>query len=634
MDDSLIPEELKELNQWVGWRYEQRGNKKTKVPYQANKPMAKASSVNDKTWCSFEDAYRSIEKFDGVGFVFSDNDPFVGADLDACIDADTGVIDAQALHWIEQADSYCEVSPSGLGFHIFIRGTLPKGIKRKEGEIYSTGRFFTVTGECFNSVDSIRENQSFINQLSEFLSDDGNANPTAPLSLVVSNDEAEVVDTFERRLIDDFVHDPSCAALWNKVQLLPSQNEYDLAIASRAFMRGYSSNHAAELIYQHRCKWNENPQKAKRVDYMQATLNKASSVLNDADLIPEPEADPEAFMDMNYLANTPKRLEWLVKHYLPKDALVWLSGQWSTYKTFLALDIVFHVATGTQWQGNRVAQGKVLYVAGEGVGGLRKRLNGLQQHYGIEIPQDQSKVTRGAVFVNDPLAVAQFMANVKASMNEIDLLVLDTKSANMKGSDSDAATMNDWVNAIRRLQAQYKCTVLVVDHLNKQAGDSIRGSSQQDGAADAAYMLKRPDAESDGITLSTYKDPKDFERPEELHFMPQIIELSPEWNDEDGEAQSTLVLVRNASVPTTSNGNELLTRNKMSKLQLKAFELLKLMYSNANDNLVGTERTALIETRHWFDACNQDMGRNHLRTCRKLIEDQRVVVRGVHVLLK
>src|SRR5579859_3562679 len=79
-----IPEDLQALDQWVVWRYESRGNDKlTKVPYNAGSSRYKASSTKRSTWSSFEQACDAVVQrgFDGVGFVFSKDDDYVGIDL-------------------------------------------------------------------------------------------------------------------------------------------------------------------------------------------------------------------------------------------------------------------------------------------------------------------------------------------------------------------------------------------------------------------------------------------------------------------------------------------------------------------------------------------------------------------------
>ncbi|ELZ68779.1 hypothetical protein C457_10976 [Haloferax prahovense DSM 18310] len=88
------------------------------------------------------------ERADGIGFVFTQDDPIVGVDLDDCRDPETGDVDEDAQDIIERLDSYTEISPSGTGYHVLINGDLPEGRNRRGHiELYDTARFFTVTGD-------------------------------------------------------------------------------------------------------------------------------------------------------------------------------------------------------------------------------------------------------------------------------------------------------------------------------------------------------------------------------------------------------------------------------------------------------------------------------------------------------
>ncbi len=71
---------------------------------------------------------------------------------------------------------------------------------------------------------------------------------------------------------------------------------------------------------------------------------------------------------------------WLVNGLIPKQSLAMIYGEPGGGKTFTALDIALTVAHGAQWHGHEVAQGQVFYVAGEGVGGFRKRIGAWHQH--------------------------------------------------------------------------------------------------------------------------------------------------------------------------------------------------------------------------------------------------------------
>lgn len=148
-DPAQIPRALRVTPQWVCWRFEVRDGKRTKVPYNAS-TGARAESDNEATWSSFEKAlefHRANDWTDGIGLVVSDEDDFVGLDLDYCRDPETGEIAEWAQKIVTEIDSYTEITPSNAGLRIFARGSLPVlGRKKGNFEIYETGRYLTVTG--------------------------------------------------------------------------------------------------------------------------------------------------------------------------------------------------------------------------------------------------------------------------------------------------------------------------------------------------------------------------------------------------------------------------------------------------------------------------------------------------------
>jgi putative DNA primase/helicase len=138
-----IPDELRARPQWVVWKAV--GDKPDKVPYSA-RTGRRASSTDLLTWSTFQEALEAYEngKYAGVGFVFSSADPYTGIDLDDCVDED-GEIALWAMEIVRYFDSYTELSATGSGLHIIVRGDVPN---RRNGdvEVYSSKRFFTVTG--------------------------------------------------------------------------------------------------------------------------------------------------------------------------------------------------------------------------------------------------------------------------------------------------------------------------------------------------------------------------------------------------------------------------------------------------------------------------------------------------------
>jgi len=150
-----VPEELRELDQWIVWRYEERDGDWTKIPYVPYTPY-RASSTNPTDWRPFDeaaDAYRasvsdSTRPYGGVGFVFTEDDPYAGLDLDHARNPKTGEIAPWVQEILERVEGgYVEISPSGRGIHIIVRAEVRNGgIRKGNVEMYSRGRYFTVTG--------------------------------------------------------------------------------------------------------------------------------------------------------------------------------------------------------------------------------------------------------------------------------------------------------------------------------------------------------------------------------------------------------------------------------------------------------------------------------------------------------
>lgn len=147
-----VPLELREREQWVLWRYVWRPPKWTKVPHQIA-GEANASPTDRRTWGRWLDAVKALRPGKtGLGYVFSSDDPFVGIDLDQCRHRETGEIEPWAMEIVRKLNGYTEISVSGTGVHVIVRGELPKGRRRKGPiEVYDRDRFFVVTGKVLHA---------------------------------------------------------------------------------------------------------------------------------------------------------------------------------------------------------------------------------------------------------------------------------------------------------------------------------------------------------------------------------------------------------------------------------------------------------------------------------------------------
>lgn len=161
-----IPQEMKILPRWLVWKLEDWGGKKpTKTPYSVHSGYAK---VNDPaTWGTFEQAVTACQGgYNGIGFVFTDT-PYVGVDIDGCIDP-SGTVTPEAADIVQRLATYTERSQSGSGFHIILNGKLPDGRRRNGSyEMYGSNspRYFAMTGDLYGDHREIRADQSVIDQM-------------------------------------------------------------------------------------------------------------------------------------------------------------------------------------------------------------------------------------------------------------------------------------------------------------------------------------------------------------------------------------------------------------------------------------------------------------------------------------
>jgi hypothetical protein len=166
-----IPDELKELRQWMAFKFGKpnKHGKRPKIP--KNPTTGRNAAVNrPTTWGTFAEAVHAVTRFglDGLGFTFTENDPYAGIDLDGgCRDPATGELTAWAGELVKWLDSYTEASVSGTGVHILVKARL-SGRGGEDGgiEMYDRGRYFVMTGEHLGGTPpEIEERQGAIDTL-------------------------------------------------------------------------------------------------------------------------------------------------------------------------------------------------------------------------------------------------------------------------------------------------------------------------------------------------------------------------------------------------------------------------------------------------------------------------------------
>jgi hypothetical protein len=164
-------EPLIAMPNWVLWKWEQKGDKQTKVPYRAKQPDVKASSTDPRTWSSFNVAVAAEHHADGIGFMLLNSG--IGAfDVDDCRSPDTGVLHDWAVALDQRASTYSEATVSGTGIRIIGLASGDK-VHRKQKvsapvscETYRKAeRFIVMTGDTLGEPRALANIDSLIDEV-------------------------------------------------------------------------------------------------------------------------------------------------------------------------------------------------------------------------------------------------------------------------------------------------------------------------------------------------------------------------------------------------------------------------------------------------------------------------------------
>ena len=258
--------------------------------------------------------------------------------------------------------------------------------------------------------------------------------------------------------------------------------------------------------------------------------------------------------------------EWLIPDLVAADTLSVLYGQFRSFKSFTALDWALCLATGTAWYGRTVKQCGVLYIAGEGVAGLKPRVAAWLQHHGISGPIPGFRVIPLAVNLMDK-AEAERLILTAVQANKTDgfsprLIIVDTLHRSMPGGDENSAKdMGLVIGNGALIQRRLGCALLPIHHAGKDSDRGMRGSSGLPGAADTIIRVSRTD---DRIALLVEKQ-KDAEDGQEIRLRAQVVNLLTATGGV--KPRSSLVLAVDDEAPTKPRPN-LTTTEKAARQYL------------------------------------------------------------------
>lgn len=189
----------------------------------------------------------------------------------------------------------------------------------------------------------------------------------------------------------------------------------------------------------------------------------------------------------------------LVEDLLDQGAMSVLYGESNTGKTFVAMDLAYHVASGRPWGGKQTERRCVVYVAAEGGIGARKRAAALQAKYG---PCPGFLYVLAPVNLLDPNSDLAPLIELLRSVDRLGLIVLDTLSRVLAGGDENSSIdMGALVRHFDAIRTATSAHLMVVHHTGKNLAKGARGHSLLRAATDTEIEVS-----AEGIRVTKQRD--------------------------------------------------------------------------------------------------------------------------------
>jgi hypothetical protein len=249
--------------------------------------------------------------------------------------------------------------------------------------------------------------------------------------------------------------------------------------------------------------------------------------------------------------------EWLIKGVLTRAEVAMCAGPSKSGKSFMVIDAGLAVARGVEWFGLRVKQGGVIYQAGEGQKGLKKRIRAYREANELS-PDDPLD------FVLLPARIDLYHSDdhTEALIEEcrywagtftapLELIVIDTWATATPGAnENDGKDVGVVLERCYRLSKATGATVLLVHHMNAD-GSKVRGHTSILGNLENVLIVRQVEGTTDEygrqvreVVVDKNKDGEDGKR---FRFTLRSI---PIGIDKDGDPVTSCIVINTEGTTT------------------------------------------------------------------------------------
>jgi RecA-family ATPase len=530
-------EELAGLKRWVGWRWETRNGKPTKPPIATSGAYADTSKPS--TWASLLDALDAVHRhgLDGPGFVLdATKDGIVGIDLDGCRDPETGELTRWARKIIGFINSYAEVSPSGTGVKILCKAdpvptlrankrTLGQanGAKGPAVEVYTTGRYFCITGQILEGVpDEIVDATEALERLATWIAK-GKPEP--------AKERPQASGELSAAFVALLGQDAALRRAWETGEKIGPGGDTSASGLEFGLAR-HLRRHLDDVDLETTLRLYPHGQIASGKLKGDAADRRIRRILEDVGPRPEPPPPPPkvdlALEDADrvawprYVLMPPTPPAFLVEDIVPLHAVTGLFGADGLGKTLVAQQALTAVSAGKDVFGHRVLTPcpTLGWFCEETTEILAYRQHAINGRMGLRF-SDLDRIgleARGRIGLDnllvrmrdgvcEPTATFEALANYCVA-RAIRLLWLDHVLHIVAGDITRAEEVSKMLALLSALARQIDGAVVIAGHVAKAEGSQYLGSAMFSALVRSRLWLRRPTA--DETRLQTGADPKNL----------------------------------------------------------------------------------------------------------------------------
>ena len=315
--------------------------------------------------------------------------------------------------------------------------------------------------------------------------------------------------------------------------------------------------------------------------------------------------------------------EWMIKSLFEIDTLNMAFGDPGAAKSFFAIDVACCIATGKDFHGLEVKKGPVVYIAGEGQNGIKRRFMAWGIRYGFntnKAPIFVSLMPAGLCDQKQTGWVIDAIKQVSKDCGEPVLIAFDTVARNFgPGDENSTKDMSAFISGADQIREQSKACILLVHHTGHGDKSRGRGAMALKGALDAEYRLEKDDR---GIIRVTNTKMKDFKSIDPMAFKIRTVELP--FKDEDSIQLTSAVLDSIDYEAPTKQSNA--GRGKWQAIAIKAYDSLIQEHKDRLERQGYEPEGARIMVTDWRNKCfDSGMSKQTFANCKKSLIEQGIL---------